>query len=51
MVLIDQFIDRTKSNRACTFFEQEIVAHVAFADPICEVLRQYLLQRKLPKIL
>ena len=44
MVLIDQFIDRTKSNRQSTFFEQGIVAHVAFADPICEVLRQYLLQ-------
>ena len=44
MVLIDQFIDRTKSNRACTFFEKGIVAHVAFADPICETLRQYLLK-------
>ncbi len=44
MVLIDQFIDRTKSNRECTFFEDGIVAHVAFGDPICEVLRQYLLE-------
>ena len=44
MVLIDQFIDRTKSNRACTFFEKGIVAHVAFADPICDTLRQYLLE-------
>lgn len=34
MVLPDQFIDRTK-NRASTFFGEGIVAHVAFADPIC----------------
>jgi 5'-methylthioadenosine phosphorylase len=33
-VLPDQFIDRT-TQRANTFFDQGIVAHVAFADPIC----------------
>lgn len=43
MVLIDQFIDRTKSSRPCTFFENGLVAHIAFGDPICEVLRQHLL--------
>ena len=30
----DQFFDRTK-NRACTFFGDGIVAHVAFAHPTC----------------
>jgi len=37
MVLPDQFIDRTK-NRASTFFGEGIVAHIAFADPICHQL-------------
>jgi 5'-methylthioadenosine phosphorylase len=32
-VVIDQHIDRTKS-RPCTFFEDGIVAHIMFADPI-----------------
>jgi 5'-methylthioadenosine phosphorylase len=41
MVLPDQFIDRTK-NRASTFFGEGIVAHVAFADPICPKLSQVL---------
>ncbi len=34
MVIPDQLIDRTKS-RPATFFEDGIVAHVAFADPFC----------------
>lgn len=42
MVVIDQFIDRTKS-RASTFFEKGIVAHVSFADPVCSRLRQLLI--------
>ncbi|MFH1654482.1 MAG: S-methyl-5'-thioadenosine phosphorylase [Pseudomonadota bacterium] len=42
LVIIDQFIDRTKM-RHQTFFENGIVAHVSFADPICETLRQKLL--------
>lgn len=33
MVLVDQFIDRTVS-RPRTFFENGVVAHVGFADPI-----------------
>ncbi len=36
-VLPDQFIDRT-TQRNNTFFDQGIVAHVAFADPICGIL-------------
>ena len=37
LVLPDQFIDRTRS-RVSTFFGDGIVAHVAFADPVCPQL-------------
>jgi len=40
-VLPDQFIDRT-TQRLNTFFDQGIVAHVAFADPICPTLTRLL---------
>jgi 5'-methylthioadenosine phosphorylase len=43
VVLPDQFIDHTK-RRASTFFEKGIVAHVAFADPVCGALSQALLK-------
>jgi 5'-methylthioadenosine phosphorylase len=43
LVLVDQFIDRTKKAAEHTFFGKGIVAHVAFADPICGELRQLLL--------
>jgi len=33
----DQFVDRTK-NRASTFFGEGLVAHVAFAHPVCSEL-------------
>src|SRR5438876_1479245 len=39
IVLPDQFLDRTKQSLAHTFFGRGIVAHIAFADPICEELR------------
>lgn len=38
LVMVDQFIDRT-FGRTGTFFGDGIVAHVAFADPVCPVLR------------
>ncbi|MCO5165139.1 MAG: S-methyl-5'-thioadenosine phosphorylase [Planctomycetes bacterium] len=41
VVLIDQFIDRTLG-RPRTFFDEGVAAHVGFADPICEELRQTL---------
>ncbi len=41
VVLPDQFIDHTK-RRTGTFFEKGIVAHVAFADPVCGALSQVL---------
>ncbi len=43
MVIIDQFIDRTK-DRPSTFFHNGIVAHVGMGDPVCSVLRQHLLE-------
>ena len=33
-VVVDQFIDLTKK-RASTFFEDGVVAHVGFSDPVC----------------
>jgi 5'-methylthioadenosine phosphorylase len=44
IVLINQFFDRTKKSLEHTFFGRGIVAHIAFADPICEELRQILLE-------
>ncbi len=41
MVVPDQFIDRTK-NRISTFFGEGIVAHIAFADPVCHQLAKVL---------
>ena len=43
IVVVDQFIDRTKA-RPSTFFEKGLVAHVGFADPVCGVLREILLR-------
>ena len=44
IVLIDQFLDRTKQSAQHTFFGDGIAGHIAFADPICEELRQLLLK-------
>jgi len=41
---LTSFLDRTKQSPAHTFFGRGIVAHIAFAHPICEELRQILLQ-------
>ena len=44
IVLPDQFVDRTKKSHEHTFFGKGIVAHIAFADPICGELRRLLLR-------
>jgi 5'-methylthioadenosine phosphorylase len=44
IVLPDQFVDKTKRSFEHTFFGRGIVAHVAFADPVCPELRQLLFQ-------
>jgi 5'-methylthioadenosine phosphorylase len=41
MVLPTQYIDRTLT-RPRTFFEQGVVAHVAFADPVCPQLHEHM---------
>ncbi len=42
MILPDQYFDRTKTRRS-TFFGDGIVAHVGFANPVCEDMRKILL--------
>jgi 5'-methylthioadenosine phosphorylase len=44
IVVIDQFLDRTKQSLNHTFFGRGLVAHVSFAHPVCEELRQILLK-------
>src|SRR5262245_8304983 len=44
IVLIDQFVDKTKKSLEHTFFGRGIVAHIVFADPLCQELRQILLE-------
>ena len=44
IVLIDQFLDRTKQSVNHTFFGRGIVAHVAFASPVSEELRKIILK-------
>jgi 5'-methylthioadenosine phosphorylase len=44
IVLPDQFVDRTKRSFEHTFFGRGIVAHIAFAEPVCAELRAVLFQ-------
>lgn len=44
LVMIDQFVDRTKRDFEHTYFGRGIVGHVAFAEPIAEELRRLLLK-------
>jgi len=44
LVMVDQFMDRTKRDFEHTFFGRGIVGHIAFAEPIAEELRQLLLK-------
>jgi 5'-methylthioadenosine phosphorylase len=46
LVIPDQFFDRTRT-RVSTFFERDIVVHVAFADPVCAVVARALHQAAL----
>src|SRR5215510_11753381 len=43
-VFVDQFVDWIKRDFEHIFFGCGIVAHIAFADPICEELRRLLLE-------
>ena len=42
VVFVDQFIDRTVG-RDRTFFENGVVAHVSFGDPVCKELQAELI--------
>jgi len=44
IVAVDQFLDRTKQSANHTFFGRGIVAHVAFAEPVCGELRALLVK-------
>ena len=44
IVFVNQFVDRTKKSAEHTFFGRGIVAHVAFAHPVCEELRRTLMR-------
>jgi len=44
IVVIDQFLDRTKQSANHTFFGRGIVAHVTFAAPVSAELREVLLR-------
>ena len=41
LVVVDQFIDLTK-RRVSTFFDEDVAAHVMFADPVCHDLAESL---------
>jgi 5'-methylthioadenosine phosphorylase len=43
IVVVDQFVDRTKQSLNHTFFGRGIVAHVSFAEPLSGELRQIIL--------
>ncbi|MBN1336141.1 MAG: S-methyl-5'-thioadenosine phosphorylase [Deltaproteobacteria bacterium] len=43
IVAVDQFIDRTWQ-RASTFFDEGMVGHASFADPVCPILRTLLVE-------
>ncbi len=42
VVIVDQFVDRTNRGRISTFFGEGIVAHIAFAHPVCSELSEFL---------
>ncbi len=41
LVVVDQFIDLTK-RRVSTFFQDGVVGHVAFSDPVCPIMAEAL---------
>jgi 5'-methylthioadenosine phosphorylase len=47
IIVPDQFFDRTKASERQTFFGRGAVAHIAFAEPVCPVLRRTLVEAAL----
>ncbi len=46
-VVVDQFVDRTNQARGMTFFENGIVAHIVFANPVCPELSRVLYENSI----
>jgi len=44
LVVVDQFVDRTKNGEKHTFFGNGVVAHISVADPVCPELAKHLYQ-------
>jgi 5'-methylthioadenosine phosphorylase len=42
-VVVDQFVDRTNSARAMSFFTEGIVAHIEFSHPVCGCLSKLII--------
>jgi len=42
IVIVDQFVDRTKGGARQTFFGHGVIAHISFGDPVCRELSGYL---------
>ena len=42
ILLVDQYMDRTKNSKQHSFSGEGLVAHVAFAEPVCSSLRELL---------
>ncbi len=42
IVVVDQFVDRTKHGDRHTFFGNGVIAHIGFAHPVCEELAGHL---------
>ncbi len=50
IVVPDQLIDRTATQTKHTFFGSGIAAHISFAEPYCEDLRQCLMAAAMPLV-
>lgn len=46
LVLVDQFFDRTKNGARQTFFGDGLIAHIGFANPVCDELSEFLYENR-----
>ena len=44
IVFIDQYFDRTKDHQHDSFFDEGVVAHISFGDPICSCIHDQLVK-------
>ncbi len=45
IVLVDQYLDRTKQSTKHSFFGNGVVAHIPFGDPVCPEARSFALKQ------